>query len=462
MTLEAPTARTRPRARPRMYGTAALTSMIVCCALLSLASTSFEAPALAADSFSDRVDVKGYLQESIAGRRGQIDDVIFHRQTFNTEVEVEASDMLHLRFAVDLWRDDPDFLGRDTFRSRVREAYAKLAFEDFDLRIGRFQVAWGQSDALVIADQITPFDLTNFIVPDFDEIRMGVDGTLLDYYFDNGNEVEFVWLTRFTQPDFPDFNSPWAFIDLKQVEDAGLTLLNPAKPAWKFSNSEYGVRYQGHPSALDWSIGYFRSFDDRPAPRVLPPYVIPTHDQFNLFMADLAYPIGNYLIRAETAYENGRFLSTFDAADPLRADARSTAAAGFVTKQDVSRTLVGIDTKPDVPGWRQADLTLQFVHEQVVNPHPALASSSHNEYLVMIASAAYRNETIKPRLLSVVNAIGSDAWVQARVDYEPIDNWRFSFEYDQFFGHGFNGSSGGLFGFFDRNDFFLLTVRRSY
>jgi len=427
-----------------------------------LARPAFVTPALAADSFADRVDIKGYVQESIAGRRGQISDVIFHRQTFNSEVEIDATDMLELRFAVDLWRDHPDFLGRDTFRSRVREAYTKLAFEDFDLRLGRFQVAWGQSDALIVADQVTPFDLTNFIVPDFDEIRMGVDGALLDYYFDNGNEVEFVWLTRFTQPDFPDFNSPWAFFDLEQIQDAGLTLLNPEKPAWKLANSEYGVRYQGHPAALDWSVGYLRSFDDRPAPRVIPPYVMPTHDRFNLFMADLAYPVGNYLIRAETAYENGRFLSTFDPDNPLRADARSTAAAGFVAKQDVSRTLIGVDTKPDVPGWEQADLTLQLVHEQVVNPHPALASSSRNDYFVMIASATYRNETIKPRLLSVVNEIGADAWVQARVDYEPIDNWRFSFEYDQFFGHAFNGSSGGLFGLFNRNDLFLLTLRRSY
>ena len=153
-----PTGRGRPATT-----TAALTALAVLL-VAEFSLVSFVPRARAAQSFADRIDIKGYLQESIAGRRTELDDVIFHRQTFNTEVEIEAGDDLDLNFEVDLWRDDPDFLGRDTFRSRVREAYAKFGFDAFDLRIGRFQVAWGQSDALIISDQITPFVLSSFYV----------------------------------------------------------------------------------------------------------------------------------------------------------------------------------------------------------------------------------------------------------------------------------------------------------
>jgi hypothetical protein len=91
-----------------------------------------------------------------------------------------------------------------------------------------------------------------------------------------------------------------------------------------------------------------------------------------------------------------------------------------------------------------------------------LAVAEHTDLISILARAAYRNETIKPWLFVIANARGDDAWVQAKIDYEPIDNWRFSIEYDNFIGHAYDGRNGGVFGRFDDNDLFQATIRYSF
>jgi len=409
-------------------------------------------------------DLNGYLQESIAVRQHDLGDVIYHRQLIKNELSDHLSDDVFVLAAVDLWRDDPDFQDEATLRGRIREGYVKLRFADLDLRLGRFQVAWGESDAIIISDQVTPFDYTHFIVPRYDEIRMGVDGIEADYYFDSGDDLQLVWLTRFRPPEFPDLNSPWSFVDPTTLAAAGLTLVEPDQPAWTLANSEYGVRYSGHPVFMDWSLGYLRSWDDLPVLLVFPAAgtVVPTYHRFDLFTFNLAYPLSDYLLRVDSAYERGRFLSTFDPANPTNPAALPTAAAGFASKEDVWRTLVGVDLKPDVSWWEQADLSLQLVHEQVMHPHPALAEPKRSDLVVIIAQAAYRHETIKPWLLTVLDTRGANSWIQTKIDYEPFDDWRFSIEYDTFMGHSFDGDNGGSFGRFTDNDMFLTSVRYSY
>jgi hypothetical protein len=77
-------------------------------------------------------------------------------------------------------------------------------------------------------------------------------------------------------------------------------------------------------------------------------------------------------------------------------------------------------------------------------------------------SAAYFNETVKPWILLIGNLGGDDTWLQAKVDYEPVDNWRFTLETDFFWGHAYDGHNGGIYGQFDENDLVGASVRWSF
>ena len=88
----------------------------------------------------------------------------------------------------------------------LRELYLDIFFDAMDIRIGKQQVIWGKADGVFITDIISPKDLTEFLLPDFDEIRLGVTGLKLDYYIGDST-FEIVWLPIFTPTIIPEAGS---------------------------------------------------------------------------------------------------------------------------------------------------------------------------------------------------------------------------------------------------------------
>jgi len=426
-------------------------------------------------------EIYGYVQEGIAVRTGE-GDVLFHRQTLNIKAQEKFGRRLSLRFESNFWVDSPDFQEAE-IRARVREGYAKLKFKNFDVRAGRVQVAWGEADGIIISDQVSPFDLQNFIVPAFDEIRLGVDGLFVDYYIGWRNVVQVFWISHFTQPDFPDRRSPWSVFDDKRLNKQIADNLPPGAPPTEVTigkinkptrgpkSSEGGIRFSSQTSTIDWQMGYLYSFDDRPNvrlrpagldPDTMPPTVLvdgqPRHNRFHLFTGSFVMPIKNVLFKMDSALEHGRFLQL----DPTSPKAAGRADNGFVSEEDVSRTLIAVDFKPSFSWWQQADASIQYIHESVIDPHNALLQSEHTDLFSIRLQAAYLNDTVKPWFFAITNARGDDTWIQTKLDWEPVDRWRFTFEYDWFHGHADDGDSGGIYGRFDDNDMFLFMMRYSY
>lgn len=91
---------------------------------------------------------------------------------------------------------------------RLRELYLDLYFNNFDLRIGKQQIVWGKADGAFITDLVSPLNLTEFLLPDFDEIRIGVNAVKFDYYLGN-NTFEIIWLPNFTPAEKPGDGSIW-------------------------------------------------------------------------------------------------------------------------------------------------------------------------------------------------------------------------------------------------------------
>ncbi|MDZ7764431.1 MAG: DUF1302 family protein [Melioribacteraceae bacterium] len=90
-----------------------------------------------------------------------------------------------------------------------RQAYLDMYFDSFDLRIGKQQIIWGKADGVFITDIVSPKDLREFLLPDFNEIRVGVTALKFDYYLGN-NTFELVWIPVFTPTQMPDQNSIWS------------------------------------------------------------------------------------------------------------------------------------------------------------------------------------------------------------------------------------------------------------
>ncbi len=421
---------------------------------------------LLAATGSPAIEFNGYFQAGAAVRmKGSPDAVIYNRQLANFKLEAEPYERTYLRFEADVWNDLPSFHDGSKVRSRLREGYLRYGFENLDLKIGRQQIAWGQADGIIVADQVSPFDLENFIVPKFDEIRLGVDALQLTYYFDSGRELELLYIAQFQSPDFPEDDSPWRFVTDDQLDAIAESLGVPVPPSIRIGGTdsppdgldhgEGGIRFKSYDRIADWAIGYLYSWDDRPYLYIDPAagLATPTHERYHLITAHVVAPAGPALLKLESALELDRRLNAFNP---------GTANDGFASKENVWRTLIGADFKPQVPYWEQPDAGIQLIVDKVFSPESGLVTEEDAFLASLRLSAAYRNETIKPWILLIGGLRGESTWLQTRVDYEPVDNWRFTVEADLFFGHAYDGDNGGIYGSFHANDFVGASVRWSF
>src|SRR6185312_2549692 len=65
----------------------------------------------------------------------------------------------------------PDVRRDQRFDAMARENYVDIGAGDWDFRLGRQQVVWGEMVGLFFADVVSAKDLREFILPDFDVIR---------------------------------------------------------------------------------------------------------------------------------------------------------------------------------------------------------------------------------------------------------------------------------------------------
>jgi hypothetical protein len=165
----------------------------------------------------------------------------------------------------------------------LREFYADMDIADTHVRVGRQIVVWGKTDAFRLQDIVNPLDLGfHNIFPDLDERYIpqwildvthsfGAVGPLDDV------SLEFVWnFDKFIPTQLGQCGEPYAFtLSCDARADAiGHQLLNISlagadKKAWKFTNTEPGLRLEFRlpDPAISFSLSAYYGFQDTPVAR---------------------------------------------------------------------------------------------------------------------------------------------------------------------------------------------------
>ncbi len=177
---------------------------------------------------------------------------------FKSVKDRDPENIRNFRQAYDLW-----------------EAYVDLARGPVSLRIGRQNLAWGETDLFRLLDGINPLDNT-FGGPfeDLDDRRIPL--WMLRGTFDVGSvgPLSSVALEGFWVPGTWDARvAPFAavgtpyFAPLPELFFPALRINTPDK---SMANSRWGVRLQGMAGAdLNWSVGHYKTFLDGPALRAV-------------------------------------------------------------------------------------------------------------------------------------------------------------------------------------------------
>lgn len=326
----------------------------------------------------------------------------------------------------------------------LRENYLDIGAGDWDIRLGRQHVIWGEMVGLFFADVVSAKDMREFLLPEFDQLRIPQWAARASYH-KNDNNLDLLWIPV---PTFDNIGKPGA--DFYPYPLPVLAnYLGEAIPARKLNNGNYGVRFSRLTNGWDMSGFYYHSVDASqtfyrigvPAKATAPFVFQARHDKIDQFGGTVSKDLGATILKGELVYTDGRKYNV----------TRLTQTDGLV-KQNTLDYALGLDFNWDTDTRLnlQAFQRVYFEHDPGIIP--GRLESGVSAY---INSKLGRN--IEAQAL-MVHSLNRRDWVlRPRVTWGFQKNWRVVLGADIF-----SGPQNGLLGRFDNNDRIYTELRYSF
>lgn len=333
---------------------------------------------------------------------------------------------------------------RDFF---LRETYVDTSAAGLDFRIGKQNIVWGEMVGLFFADVVSARDQRDFILPDFEIIRIPQWALRAERFGDNSH-AELVWLPF---PEVDIIGKPGAeFYPFKVPPPAGFAqqFNDPVRPARSARNSNLGLRANTLRAGWDLAAFYYRSTDVNPtfyrevvlapAPTVV---FTPRHDRIWQLGATLGKDLGPAVLKAEAIYTEGRRFNVTRLAEPTG-----------VVPQNTLDYVLGLDFS----FGQSTRLNLQAFDRVFRRHDPDLFLDPHEGGVSLLLASKF-GASLEPELLYIRSTNRSDSLVRAKLGWLPARNWRVTFGVDVF-----DGPVTGLFGRFSGNDRVYLETRYDF
>lgn len=329
----------------------------------------------------------------------------------------------------------------------LRETYVDTSLGGLDLRIGKQNIVWGEMVGLFFADVVSARDQRDFILPDFEVIRIPQWALRAERFGDN-THAELVWLPF---PDVDLIGKPGAeFYPFKAPPPTGFAqqFNDPVRPARNARNSNLGLRANMLRSGWDLAAFYYRSTDVNPTfyrdvvPGPVPTVVFtPRHDRIWQAGGTLGKDLGPAVAKAEVIYTEGRSFNV----------TRLTEPTGVVPQNTLDYVL-GLDFS----FGQSTRLNLQAFDRVFRRHDPDLIFDQHEGGVSLLLASKF-GASLEPELLYIRSTNRSDSLVRAKLGWLPARNWRLTFGIDVF-----DGPVTGLFGRFAGNDRAYLETRYDF
>ncbi len=302
----------------------------------------------------------------------------------------------------------------------LREAYMSYEKEGWDLRMGRQIVVWGVADGLRVTDCVSPFDYTEFLARDYDDIRMPVNGIRLRY------SVDLLTFEALCIPvsDFfilpTDRNNPWA-VSLPSATLPYSFDLESGKPEKKFSNIEYGGRLCVNSSGIDFSLSALRTWNKLPAfmpvlsPDLSSLLIKGVYHRLTILGAYFSIPLRNVVIRGEAGAYKG--------------EAQSVNPGDAVVRRNTLNALLGLDWYPG----HEWNLSLQYCHKHILGDVGALPVFSDSGLATARISKEFMGGVLKLSSFAYVDVTQGGVFNRFTTSYQFSDQIELSAGYDYFY-----------------------------
>ncbi len=340
----------------------------------------------------------------------------------------------------------------------LRELYVDLKFgRKFAVRVGKQQIVWGKADGVFITDIISPKDLSEFLLRDFEEIRIGITSVKINYSGVNSS-FELVLIPQFQPTIFADPNSIWSpkppqvkFNIPPGFQLQKKTDYSNANVEESLENSEIAGKFSYFSGAVDFELmgGYL--WDDNPSlhmlkemdmmNKVINVTVKPEYHRLTMGGGSFSTCLFDVVVRGEGAYYDGRnFLSL----DP-------TAEEGVVEK-NYMHYLVGLDY--NILGM---DISAQYMEERILDYDPSLYQEEVIQTATLLTNVNYFNETLFISNLIYYGFNENDALIRPTLTYKFTDGLEIICGLNLFVGEG-----AGMFGQYYKNDMIYSKIKYSF
>lgn len=375
-----------------------------------------------------RARVKGFLDSYHAARTKGDGDWMASRSRVRGEVKLEqgrASLFVSLNATYNALLKEQTSLA-------LREAYLTYTQGNFDVQVGRQIIVWGVADGLRITDCVSPFDYTEFLAQDYDDIRMPVNAIRSKYTWGN-----ITWEAVFTP--IPEVSllsthprNPWA-IRLPSILLPYTIDFESNKPTTRLRNMEYGTRLSVTLQGVDFSLCALHSWNKMPAMETRlvdlrqSLQIVGKYHRITLLGADCSLPIGECVLRAEGAYYIG--------------EAQSAPFGHEVTHRNTLNSLVGLD-------WYAGNdwnLSIQYSHKYTPGDLNNITAYRHAGLATARVSKELLQNRLKLSTFAYVDIADGGVFNRLAASYALTDQVELTAGYDYF--HG----DKGLFSLFRNN-----------
>lgn len=330
----------------------------------------------------------------------------------------------------------------------LREIYSDWVSGRSGLRIGKQQVVFGETEGIRVVDVLNPLDYSEFLLQDFEEMRIPTWMFNYRHRFDNFT-TQFVVIPDVTTSHVS--NGRYAPTSPRFVPTiaAGTTSLEVADNDGvedKIDNTDFAVRIRASAGGRDISLVAIRQYNKEPvwkssydgAGGLL---LYPEYYRRNVFGATYSESFGSIVLRAEAAYSSKQ---AFYHSDP-------TSGSGVSFLPELSYGLAF-----DWYGMQDATVTVQLFQsvrdevdeELVVDRVDTTWSAGINK--------TFHNAIYTASLLYFENSNDGDSMVRASLDWDFDDMTTISAGYD-----AFSGNPNGMFGQYRDTDRISLVLKHS-
>ncbi|OYY95549.1 MAG: hypothetical protein B7Y41_03345 [Hydrogenophilales bacterium 28-61-23] len=335
---------------------------------------------------------------------------------------------------------------RDDQRAELelRETYLDFTTGALDWRVGRQHVVWGEMVGLFFADVVSAKDLREFVLPDFQTLRIPQWAARAEYFSDDFH-AELIWIPL---PSYDRIGKPGAEFYPYPPTPPGVTaaFASESKPGIGLDNTNYGARFSKLINGWDVAGFYYRSTDSMATfyrDIVAGPTFVyrPRHDRIWQTGGTLAKDMGPFVLKGEVIYTDGRKYSVTDITDP-----------DGVAVQDTVDWVLGFDFNLA----SDTRINTQLFQRIYLDHNPHIIPEQHENGASLLINHKFgRGWEAEALLISSLNR--TDWLLRPRLGWAFQPNWKLSLGADVF-----HGPPTGLFGQFNGRDRIYAELRHDF